>query len=77
VEAINAGTDVQSAGWKRNQPWATGGAYIDDIPTAVRTGRLNESAVNEARTLPSHHCPPPPLSNHRFHRRATWYASVY
>jgi hypothetical protein len=22
VKAISAGTDVQSAGWKKNQPWA-------------------------------------------------------
>ena len=48
IEAISAGTDVQSAGWKRDQPWATGGAYIDDLPNAVRAGLLNESVLDEA-----------------------------
>ena len=27
IEAISAGTDVQSAGWKRNQPWASVSLY--------------------------------------------------
>ena len=48
IDAISAGTDVQSAGWKKDQPWATGGAYIEYLPAAVRTGLVNESVIDEA-----------------------------
>lgn len=48
IDAISAGTDVQSAGWKKNQPWATGGAYADFLPGAVRAKLINESVIDDA-----------------------------
>lgn len=45
---ISAGCDIESAPWKKNQPWATGGPYITNIPEAVGKGLLNESQVDEA-----------------------------
>jgi len=48
VDAVNAGTDVQSGGWPKDHPWSVRGQYIDMIPKAVRAGKLSEQAVDEA-----------------------------
>lgn len=48
VDAVSAGTDVQSAGWPKDHPWSVHGQYIDMIPKAVRAGKLSEQAVDEA-----------------------------
>ncbi|CAK0849068.1 unnamed protein product [Prorocentrum cordatum] len=51
--AVQAGTDVQSAGWGRHGPWAVRGEYITMIPELVRSGKLSEAALDAAlkRTL--------------------------
>lgn len=46
--AIRAGCDVESATWHHNEPWSTGGNYIDYLVDAVRSGRVPEAAVDRA-----------------------------
>lgn len=46
--AIRAGCDVESAGWHHNQPWSTGGNYMDYLATAVRQNRISETVVDQA-----------------------------
>lgn len=46
--AIRAGCDIESAGWHHNQPWSTGGNYIDYLATAVRQNRIPETVVDQA-----------------------------
>ena len=46
--AIQAGCDVESAAWQHNEPWSTGGNYIDYLVNAVRSGRVPEVAVDQA-----------------------------
>eukprot|EP00048_Salpingoeca_helianthica_P015648 m.227816 g.227816 ORF g.227816 m.227816 type:complete len:774 (+) comp17327_c0_seq1:3-2324(+) len=48
AEAIRAGCDVQSASWPKDQPWSTGGWYIDETPSAVKTGLLSEADLDAA-----------------------------
>eukprot|EP01065_Artemidia_motanka_P043512 TRINITY_DN603_c0_g1_i1.p1 TRINITY_DN603_c0_g1~~TRINITY_DN603_c0_g1_i1.p1 ORF type:complete len:790 (+),score=175.63 TRINITY_DN603_c0_g1_i1:58-2370(+) len=46
---VKAGCDIESAGWSTPPgPWATGGPYIDYIPSAVKAGLMSESDVDEA-----------------------------
>lgn len=46
--AIHAGCDIESASWRHNQPWSTGGNYIDHLVDAVRDGRVAEAVVDQA-----------------------------
>jgi beta-glucosidase-like glycosyl hydrolase len=46
--AIRAGCDIESAMWHHNEPWSTGGNYIDYLPTAVRQQRIPETVVDQA-----------------------------
>eukprot|EP00939_MAST-03C_sp_MAST-3C-sp1_P002533 g2533.t1 len=46
--ALTAGCDMESAPWPKDHPWATGGPYIDYVPSAVRNGLLAESRLDDA-----------------------------
>ena len=46
--AIQAGCDIESAGWKGGHPWSTGGRYIAHLPDAVQSGLVSEAAVDQA-----------------------------
>ena len=47
-ETLRAGCDVESAPWPRNHAYATGGPYIEYAPAAVRSGELEEAALDAA-----------------------------
>ena len=48
TKALEAGCDIESANWKKDEPWATGGKYIDYGPAAIRSGELDEKVPETA-----------------------------
>eukprot|EP00756_Hemistasia_phaeocysticola_P045223 Hpha_TRINITY_DN18982_c0_g1::TRINITY_DN18982_c0_g1_i1::g.17492::m.17492 len=47
IQAVNAGCDIESAGWKKNMPWSTGGPYIDYIAEAVKDGKITNATLDK------------------------------
>ena len=45
---LEAGCDVESAGWGRDGAWRTGGHYIKDVPRLVRGGLIPEAMLDRA-----------------------------
>ena len=50
VAAVSSGCDMESAGWKRGQPWATDGPYEKYLPGAVAKGTLKQQTLDLAVT---------------------------
>lgn len=46
--ALDAGCDIESAGWEGDNPSVTGGVYIDTLRNAVTNGAVDESAIDNA-----------------------------
>jgi beta-glucosidase-like glycosyl hydrolase len=54
TKALEAGCDIESANWKNDEPWATGGKYIDYGPAAIRSGELDEKVPETALHTEEH-----------------------
>ena len=46
ADAVNAGCDVISAGWKGSQVWSTNSWYITDAKNAIDENLMTEAALN-------------------------------
>ena len=46
--AITAGCNMESANWPPNQPWATGGLYVDYVADAIEAGYMTEEDLDNA-----------------------------
>ncbi|CAB9497090.1 xylosidase/alpha-L-arabinofuranosidase 1 [Seminavis robusta] len=46
--ALQAGCDIESAAWTKGNMFATGGHYIDEVPSAVQSGLIDEELVDRA-----------------------------